>query len=146
LELGDWEEASKELDRISPPRRGHPSVLEVRWQVCAKTKKWEMATKVAQEMAEKLPDHPLGFIHQAYSLHELKRTQEAYAVLLPVADKFPDLIIRYNLACYCCQLGELTESMQWLGKAIELAGKNHIRLMALDDEDLQPLWGKISSI
>ena len=146
MELGDWQEANKELDRISPPWRGHPSVLEVRWQIYAKTEKWEMATKVAREMSEALPEQPLGFIHQAFSLHELKRTQEAYAVLLPVADKFSDLIIRYNLACYCCQLGNLTESMHWLEKAIELAGKNHIRLMALDDEDLKPLWEKISEI
>jgi hypothetical protein len=82
-----------------------------------------------------------------YSLHELKRTKEAHAVLLPIADKFPDeYMISYNLACYACQLGNRKESLQWLGKAIDLAGKKDIRLMALDDSDLEPLWNDISEI
>jgi hypothetical protein len=76
----------------------------------------------------------------------LKRTKEALAVLLPMADKFPDqYIIPYNLACYCCQLGELKESLQWLGKAIDLAGKKEIRLMALEDPDLEPLRKQIKA-
>jgi hypothetical protein len=89
---------------------------------------------------------PRLIIHWAYSLHELKRTKEARAVLLPMADKFPDqYIIPYNLACYCCQLGELKESLQWLGKAIDLAGKKEIRLMALEDPDLEPLRKQIKA-
>jgi Flp pilus assembly protein TadD len=74
----------------------------------------------------------------------MKRTAEAKAVLLPVADKFPqDATIHYNLACYCCQLGELKESLQWLGQAIDLAGKKDIVRMALEDPDLEPLWEQI---
>jgi catabolite regulation protein CreA len=40
----------------------------------------------------------------------------------------------------------LEEAMGWLGKAIDLAGKKDIRLMALDDPDLEPLWTQISEI
>jgi hypothetical protein len=36
--------------------------------------------------------------------------------------------------------------MQWLEEAIDLAGKKDIRLMALDDPDLEPLWTKIGEI
>jgi hypothetical protein len=36
--------------------------------------------------------------------------------------------------------------MQWLAKAIDLAGKKDICLMALDDPDLEPLWHDISKI
>jgi len=80
-------------------------------------------------------------------LHELKRTKEAWGVLVPIVDKFPDeYIIRYNLACYACQLGNLNEAWRWLKKAIDLAGKKDIRTMALDDPDLQPLWNKIGEI
>jgi hypothetical protein len=53
---------------------------------------------------------------------------------------------RHNLACYCCRLGNLKEAMQWLEKAIDLAGKKDIRMMALDDPDLEPLWCQISEI
>jgi hypothetical protein len=40
----------------------------------------------------------------------------------------------------------LKEAMKWLEKAIDLAGKKDIRLMALDDPDLEPLWTKIGEI
>jgi tetratricopeptide (TPR) repeat protein len=94
-----------------------------------------------------LPDNSFGWKHWAYALHELKRTKEAWGVLIPVVDKFPDdYIISYNLACYCCQLGKRKEAFQWLWKAIDLAGKKDIRLMALDDPDLEPLWPDISEI
>jgi hypothetical protein len=36
------------------------------------------------------------------------------------------------------------EAKTWLGKAIE-AGGNEIKLRALDDPDLQPLWKNIGS-
>ena len=147
LELGNWLEANEELERITPEMRAHPHVLLMRWEIYAKAKKWEMAVEVGRALSEMLPDNSWGFIHYAYSLHELKRTNEAWGVLIPVADKFPDVFrISYNLACYCCQLGDLNDSMQWLKKAISIAGKKDIRLMALDDPDLKPLWEQIGSI
>jgi len=77
----------------------------------------------------------------------LKRTKEARSVLISVADKFPDQdMISYNLARYCCQLGRLKEAMRWLWKAIDLAGKKDIRLTALEEPDLEPLWNQIGEI
>ena len=146
LELGDWRQANEELELITPEMQEHPFVLCVRWGIYAKAGKWELSAEVAQEITVATPDNAWGFIHWAYNLHELKRTKEALAVLLPMADKFPDqYIIPYNLACYCCQLGELKESLQWLGKAIDLAGKKEIRLMALEDPDLEPLRKQIKA-
>jgi predicted Zn-dependent protease len=147
LELGDWLEANEELERITPAMRAHPNVLRMRWEIYAKAGKWEMAAEVGRGISVAWPDNPWGFIHYAFALHELKRTKEAWGVLIPIADKFPDEFrISYNLACYCCQLGELKDSMQWLEKAIELAGENDIRLMALEDDDLEPLWKDIRQI
>jgi len=147
LELGNPLEANDELDNITPSLRGHPFVLEVRWKIYAQAEKWEMAAEVAKALTTLLPENSFGWIHRAFSLHELKRTQEAWDVLHPVADKFPDqFIIRYNLACYACQLGNLKTSFSWLEKAIDLAGKREIRLMALGDSDLEPLWDKIGEI
>jgi predicted Zn-dependent protease len=147
LELGNWQEANEELEQITPEMRAHPYVLRLRYGVYAAAEKWEMAAEVARGMSVILPDNSWGWIQWAYSLHELKRTKEARSVLISVADKFPDQdMISYNLACYCCQLGALKEAMQWLGKTIDLAGKKDIRLMALDDPDLEPLWNDISEI
>ena len=98
-------------------------------------------------MTAMLPDHPNCWIHLVFSLHELKRTQEAKEVLLPVVDKFPEeFLMRYNLACYECQPGNLREALEWLQLAIDLAGKKDIRLMALGDPDLEPLWAEIGKI
>ena len=45
---------------------------------------------------------------------------------------------QFNLACYDTQLGDITSSKTHLSKAIELRGD--LRLRALEDEDLRPLW------
>jgi hypothetical protein len=64
-----------------------------------------------------------------------------------VVDKFPaEHLMRYNLACYSCQLGNLKEAYQWLEKAIDLAGKEEIRQTALEDPDLEPLWADVGEI
>ena len=75
---------------------------------------------------------------------ELKRTEEARDNLLRVVDKFPDdPILRYNLACYECQLGRLEQAKGWLEKAFKLGDPKKIKLMALEDRDLEPLWREI---
>jgi len=43
-------------------------------------------------------------------------------------------------------LNLLDDAMHWLEKAIAVAGDNDIRLMALDDADLKPLWNQIGDL
>jgi len=52
-------------------------------------------------------------------------------------------IIRYNLACYECQLGRLEQAKSWLQKSFELGDPRKIKLMVLEDPDLELLWAKI---
>ena len=62
-------------------------------------------------------------------------------MLEEVAKLFPgDSMIQYNLACYCAQLGQLDAAQEYLGKSYELGDAKQIKLMALDDKDLKPLW------
>ena len=69
---------------------------------------------------------------------------EAWNALLNVVNRFPqDAIIRYNLACYAAQLGLLEESCAWLIKAFELEKSVELKLAAIYDADLKPLWDKI---
>jgi predicted Zn-dependent protease len=144
LGLGNHLEAKEELDQISPAFRAYPAVLAVRYAVYASEKNWEMAAQIARAISEREPESPIGPVKLAHALHEMKRTQEAWNVLLPVAQAFPgESIINYNLACYACQLGNLKEAMEWLEKAIDLAGTNEVKQMALDDPDLEPLWSAI---
>jgi tetratricopeptide (TPR) repeat protein len=87
------------------------------------------------------PEEAVGWVHRSFCLHELKRTAEARDSLLPVVERFPDdAVIRYNLACYECQLGGLDLARGWLEKAFEVGDPRKLKLMALDDQDLEPLW------
>jgi tetratricopeptide (TPR) repeat protein len=147
LGLGDPLAATEELDQISPGWRGHPLVLEVTYRIFAETKQWESSVPIARIMVRLLPDHPWGHFHLAFALHELKRTREAYDTLVPVADIFPtEWLMRFNLACYACQLGHLPEALRWLKQAMSVAGRENVRRLALADQDLQPLWPAIREL
>jgi predicted Zn-dependent protease len=144
IELGNPEEANEELEQITAENRAHPAVLEVRWQIYAQAKKWDAALDIASALVQMVPEHPLGWVHRSYCLHELKRTEEARDNLLRVVEKFPeDPIMRYNLACYECQLGRLEQAKNWLEMAFKLGDPKKIKLMALEDPDLKPLWREI---
>ncbi len=102
---------------------------------------------IAEAIIKVAPERPFGWIHRSFALHEVKRTQEAWDKLLPAALKFPKVwIFSYNLACYACQLGNLEDARQWLVKAFEIGGTSKIKLQALDDPDLEPLWQEIGYI
>ncbi len=146
-DLGNSAEARAELHRISAPNRDHPQVLAEEWRICAAEKHWLPALEVARRLIEVAPEIPAGWISQSYSLHEMKLTQEARNQLVPVAEKFPVVsTIPYNLACYACQLGNLTEARQWLAKAIKIGGAEDITSMALSDPDLKPMWEEIRKL
>jgi Flp pilus assembly protein TadD len=144
LELGNSREARAELARLSAAARGHPEALEARWRVCAADHEWEQALSVAADMVAADPEDPTGWVDQSYALHELKRTAEARALLLPTALRFPETsVIPYNLACYACQLGDLEDARRWLERAVTLRSRADLRRLALNDHDLKPLWNEI---
>ncbi|MBC8002108.1 MAG: tetratricopeptide repeat protein [Opitutaceae bacterium] len=147
LELGNHREAVEELEKVSPSLSSHPDVLETRWQICAKQGQWDAALDIASTLTGVKPEHPVAWIHRSFALHELKRTQEARDNLSKVIDQFPDdETMRYNLACYECQLGNLSVAMEWLGKALQLGDRQQIRRMALHDPDLEPLRTEIKKL
>jgi len=153
LGLGDHVEANEELENITPQFRVHPDVLEIRWQIYAKEKKWEACVDIARAVTKLAPKRPSGWIHLAYSLRQAKGggLQAAWDALLPVAEKFPTVTtIPYNLACYAAQMNRLDGARDWLKRAFEIGKKtkcfDQVRLMALDDPDLEPLWSQIGEL
>jgi predicted Zn-dependent protease len=144
LGLKNWREAKAEIAHIPPSLQSHPDVLQVRWAIHAAARDWELAAQVAEDFRHANPDSPFGFVHLAYALHEMKRTREAQNILLPVVDKFRDeYIIRYNLACYACQLGDQEAAWRWLEKSMALTDPNDVKRMALNDPDLEPMRTRI---
>ena len=145
--LGNLQSARDELKQISPEIQNHPAVLMVQSELLFAAEDWESLLPLTEKLLGQFPKLDFLWINRSYALHELKRTQAAFDALRPAAKKFPKRwLIRYNLACYCSQLGELEEAMNWLQKAIALAGKKEIKAMALDDSDLKPLRKQIREL
>lgn len=140
LALSAYDEAAAELRKLSPAGHGHPEVLDLRWQLKAHQHRWEAALEVARLLIQRDPNRPIGWIHQSYALHELRRTDEAWDALKPLAARFPqDGTIPYNLACYACHLGDAGVAREWLLRTIKIRGKAEVLALAADDADLKPL-------
>ena len=61
-------------------------MLEVRWHIYAKEENWAACVGIAEAVILIDPNRLDAWIHRSFALHELKRTQEAFDQLLPVAD------------------------------------------------------------
>jgi hypothetical protein len=146
LELGDNEEALRELDGISPQEKNHPAVLEMRFQIFAKKIQWDVCRDIAGEITKQLPAHAGGWLHLAYATRRSTGggVRAALEILQPMAEKFPEEpTIPYNLSCYFCQLGLLADARLWLKKAFAAGNITELKLMALGDRDLESLWVEI---
>jgi tetratricopeptide (TPR) repeat protein len=144
LELCNHIEAAAELEEITPANRAHIDVLDLRWHISAMAGKWDTCFDLGEALVKLAPKAPHGWTNLSQALNRLKRTQEAFDFLRPAADLFPcEWAIRYELACYSCKLGHLEEALDWLEKAFELGDAKLVKRMALDDPELEPLWGHI---
>jgi predicted Zn-dependent protease len=142
LGLGDVESANQELREISPGEQTHPAVLCVRYQIFAQEKNWDAAVDMANHVMKLLPKESFAWINLAYATRRKTggSIPEAKKILLEAQPKFPkDYLFPYNLACYCSQLGELTQAEQWLKKAAAI-DKAAVKKIAVEDSDLKPLW------
>ncbi|MBM3821502.1 MAG: tetratricopeptide repeat protein [Verrucomicrobia bacterium] len=147
LELGNAAEARLEWRGVSETHQSHPEVIETLWRIQAAEKEWDEALLTAQRLVDHSPGSPSGWIHQSYTLHELRRTQDAHDKLVRVAKRFDTIsTIPYNLACYQCQLGDLDAARNWLERAMKIQGRDSIREMALTDADLKPLWPELRNL
>ncbi len=117
----------------------------MRWRVHAQARKWEACLEIATTLTKVAPERRFGWLHRAQALRKLGRIQEAYDFLQQQRGRFePNSTIPYFLACYACQLGRLLDAQNWLehamGIAAETGDERQLKLRAVDDPDLQPLW------
>lgn len=147
LMLGNTAEAKEALERLTPPGRQHPDALHLRWHICAQEKRWADCAEIGRTLCELQPGSVQGWINYANALFYLKKYQDAIDVTLPVLRRFPkNAYLRYNLACYECQLGRRHEAISWFKKALDLEEPREIQKMALADPDLAPLWDIIKAM
>jgi len=142
VELGMFLNAIAELEEIDPEVRHVPEVLEVRVQIYRALKKWELMQTVAKTLAIHDPDEPQWTVSWAYATRRADSIELARIILVNAIERMPNVaIFHYNLACYICQLGDLEKTKESLHQAFKL--DPGMRVIALDDEDLEPLWDAI---
>jgi predicted Zn-dependent protease len=109
VELGLYLEADAELDKIDPFCRAVPEVLAVRLEIYAGLQKWELMQVVAEKLANYDPAEAQWRISFAYATRRTESIEKAREILLTALGSHPEEpTIHYNLACYECQLGNLS--------------------------------------
>jgi len=139
VELGMLLEANAELEEIDPFNRAAPEVLALRIEIYRGLAKWELMQDLAKRLTDFQPGDVQWTISLAYATRRADSIHAAKKILLNAEPKFPkEATIKYNLACYFCQTGDIKTATDYLRKAFEI--DLNLRMAALDDDDLKPLW------
>jgi Flp pilus assembly protein TadD len=119
LHLNLLGEAKAELALIRPEDRNRPDVLALHLELAMAGNAWTRVITLAKKLSLTRPADERPWIAWAYALREKQRIAEARDVLLRGAKAIaePTALVDYNLACYFCLLGDLTEARRYLKRA-----------------------------
>ena len=144
-ELGMFDDAANALEKIEPEDKTRNEVLYARVDIYLGARKWDMAAAVASHLVKADPENPAAWINLAYAVRRAENIQAAEAILLKARTWHPEnALIAFNLACYASVVGHMEDAKARLQHAIDL--DKDLRRLALDDEDLRPLWDWIGRI
>src|SRR5262245_20253162 len=139
VELGMFQDANDQLEKIDPVNRAAPEVLAVRLAIYRGLEKWEVMRQIAKRLHEFEQGNVKWTVSRAYATRRAYSTEIEMEILLSAEPKFPkEGAIPYNLACYYCQLKQIETAKRYLRKAFQI--DLNWRMTALEDEDLKPLW------
>ncbi len=140
-----FDEAAQVLEEIEPEEKTRDEVLGARVNLYMAAKKWDMAAAVASHLVKVQPENAAWWISLAYAVRRAESVDKAEAILLRAQAIHPNVaVIAFNLACYASVTARFEEAKTRLQHAIEL--DKEIRGLALDDEDLRPLWDWIAHL
>jgi tetratricopeptide (TPR) repeat protein len=145
VELGLHEEARGVLSHLPPEVHERPDVMELNVLCHMNDHRWAEALGLAQELCRIEPEEPGGFIHAAFCLHEMGRTEAALDLLAsgPAALRTKP-VYYYNVGCYLARLGQEEKALQLLKQSFEMDGD--LRRDARKDPDLHSLRQKLETI
>ena len=148
-ELGDTDEATRELSAAGPQFQSDPEVLAARWIIFSHCGKWDAGKKTASALIEIDSNCSQYWIWLAYATRRAspEGIKEAHTILVNAHTRFPsEPMILFNLACYETQMNNLLCAGQWLCKAFDRAKGvsdatyRFFRNLAKEDPDLAPFW------
>lgn len=145
VELDLHDEARRELLHLPPDQQNRVDVIEIRVLCHMHEQQWVEALKLSQKLCRLQPDEPGGFIHAAFCLHELGRTEEALDLLSRGPSSLRTKpVYYYNLGCYLARLGQEEKALQLLKQSFEMDGD--LRRDARRDPDLHNLRQQLENI
>jgi Flp pilus assembly protein TadD len=145
LELGMFDDAAMVLEEIAPEDKNRNEVLGARVGIYMAARKWDMAGAVASHLVKVDPETAGWWISLAYAVRRTESVEVAEAILLRAQTIHPKVaMIAFNFACYASFAGRMEEAKERLRHAIEL--DKEARKLALEDEDLRPLWDWIGGL
>jgi predicted Zn-dependent protease len=145
VELDLHDEARRELLPLPPDQQNRVDVIEIRVLCHMHEQQWTEALKLSQKLCRLQPDEPGGFIHAAFCLHELGRTEEALDLLSRGPSSLRTKpVYYYNLGCYLARLGQEEKALQLLKQSFEMDGD--LRRDARRDPDLHNLRQQLENI
>ena len=140
LELEMPSEALAEIDSLGAKDQDREEILQLRLFILMRGRQWAGAAEVCERMRTLFPQGSTGYIHGAFCLHELGRTQEARNVLLSGPTSLTqEATYYYNLGCYDAVLGNIEEATAALRVSFEM--DNKFREIAKFDPDLKAVSG-----
>lgn len=142
LELGMFHDVWRELHTLPAELLARSDVLEILALSLMGEERWGEALEVAERLRDEAPREAGGFIHSAYCLHEMGRTEEALQVLLNGPQSLRNKsVFYYNVGCYQARLGLFAEALEMLKKSFEMDAS--LRKSARRDPDLIALQSQI---
>jgi Tfp pilus assembly protein PilF len=138
IELGLLAEAAAELDQLPAPASGDDEVLQLRLVILSEQGHWIELRGVAGELVRRQPANAEAWITFAYATRRARSLAEAEAILREAELRHPrEATIQFNLGCYACQRGDLTEARRRVDAATAL--EPLFRAAVETDPDLAPL-------
>jgi len=137
--IGMFQDAWDELETLPPTLLAADEVLELRIAIFNGLEKWGSARELAESLARRSPENPGWWLSWASALRRERSVEAAQMVLREAAEIHPGVaLVAYNLACYACVLGDMSETKELLSRAIAM--DRGCRMVAMKDPDLEQLW------
>ena len=137
LESGNIWQAAEVFTPNRPFMKGHPSDLHVQFLLLSEQQQWGQCFVIVQNMINQAPRNLLGWLSCNELLCALGREREAYELLKPLAELFPNQQAPvFNLVKLACRLSEYAEACAWMSKFRQLASDHNIAEAVKEDPDL----------
>ena len=114
-------EALAELAALPAIEIRDPDIIELRLHILMQATRWADALSTAEELIRLNADAIPAYIHGAFALHELGRTEEARNLLLKGPSELrKDPTFHYNIGCYEAVLGNREAALNSLQASFAL--------------------------